>query len=194
MSELEEVPARSRAEWRAWLSRHHGRGESVWLVYPKKGTKHFTDLSYDAIVEEALCFGWVDSVPRRRDDGWAMIRVSPRKPRSGWSKKNKERVARLIRENRMTAAGLAKITAAQRDGSWTALDASEALEMPPDLARALARNARAKKNFESFPPGSRKIILQWILGAKRAETRAVRIAETVRLAAEGKRANHYREK
>lgn len=186
-----EVRAEDRTAWRRWLSRHHEQAESIWLVYPKRATG--TDLTYDAIVEEALCFGWVDSVPRRRDDGYGMLRVSPRRPRSAWSKANKARVARLVKAGRMTSAGLAKIDAAKRDGSWTALDAVEALEMPEDLTRALRSNAKARAHFEAFPPGSRKIILTWIAAAKRPATRAARVAETVRLAAENRRANHYRQ-
>ncbi len=193
MSAFHEVRARTRAEWRRWLAANHTRGESIWLVYPKKGSADFRDLVYDAIAEEALCFGWVDSLPRTRTDGWAMIRVSPRKPKSGWSKKNKERVERLIAEKRMMPAGMAKVSEAKRDGAWTALDHSESLEMPEDLVRALRMNAAAKRNFAAFPPGSRKIIIQWITGAKREATRTARVAETVRLAADNKRANHYRQ-
>ena len=186
-----EVVAHSRAEWRAWLRRHHAHGSSIWLVYPRKASG--TDLTYDAIVEEALCFGWIDSVPRRRDDGMAMIRVSPRKPGSGWSKANKDRVERLVADGRMRPPGQARIDEARRDGSWEALDAAEALTMPPDLAHALRADTVAKRHFDAFPPGSRKIILTWIASAKRPETRAARIAETVRLAAENRRANHYRQ-
>lgn len=193
MSQLPEVRLRSRREWRTWLTRNHEADHSIWLAYPKKDSPDFRDLTYDAIVEEALCFGWIDSVPRRRDDGWAMIRVSPRKAKSGWSRKNKIRVAQLIRDGRMTDAGLSKISAAKKDGSWSSLDAAEAMSIPDDLRRALAENATARRNFDAFPPGSRKIILQWILGAKRPATRDARVAETVRLAAVGKRANHYRE-
>ena len=192
---LPEVIARTRAEWRAWLAKHHAQPGSVWLVYPKKTAKGsgFADLDYAAIVEEALCFGWVDSVPRQRDDGFGMLRISPRKAGSAWSKVNKARVARLVKDGRMKPAGLAKVEAAKRDGSWTALDAVEALEMPDDLSRALRRNATARRHFEAFPPGSRKIILTWIASAKKPETRAARVAETVRLAAENRRANHYRQ-
>jgi uncharacterized protein YdeI (YjbR/CyaY-like superfamily) len=184
---LEEVIAHSRREWRAWLAAHHEQAESIWLVHPKKASG--SDLTYDALVEEALCFGWIDSVARGRDEAMTMIRMSPRKRGSGWSKTNKVRIERLVADGRMTPAGLAKIDAAKRDGSWTALDAAEALEIPDDLARAFRRNAKARKQFESFPPGARKMIIAWVTGAKRPETRANRVAETVRQAAEGRRAN-----
>ena len=193
--DLPEVRVRTRAEWRAWLERHHARPGSIWLVYPKKSVRAAGggDLDYAAIVEEALCFGWVDSVPRQRDDDFGMVRLSPRRAGSAWSRVNKARVARLVRAGRMAPPGLARIEAAKRDGSWTALDAVEALEMPDDLARALKQNATARRHFEAFPPGSRKIILTWIASARRAETRAARVAETVRLAAENRRANQHRE-
>lgn len=191
---MPEVRCRTRAEWRAWLEANHERQGSIWLLYPKKTAKGsgFVDLDYDAIVEEALCVGWVDSVPRQRHDGYGMLRISPRKPGSAWSKVNKARITRLVKEGRMRPAGLAKVEAAKRDGSWTALDAVEALEMPDDLARALRRNAAARRHFDAFPRGVRKNVLTWIAAAKRPVTRAARIAETVRLAAENRRANQER--
>lgn len=197
-SEAPEVRAATRAEWRAWLAAHHATSGTIWLVYPKKDTPGVDRsdpaqaLTYDALVEEALCFGWVDSVPRKRDDGWAMLRVSPRKPGSGWSALNKARVARLEAAGRMTTAGRAAVDAAKADGSWTALDATEALEVPDDLARALHTDREAARHFAAFPPRSRKNILQWIAAAKRPETRAQRVATTVAEAAVNRRANHYR--
>ncbi len=183
------VTCDTRAEWRAWLERHHGQRDSIWLAYPKKASG-LGDLTYDALVEEALCFGWVDSLPRALDAQRTMLRVSPRKPGSAWSKANKTRVARLIRDGRMAPAGLAKIEAAKRDGSWAALDAAESLAVPPDLKRALAANATARRHFAAFSPGARKIILTWVTTAKRPETRARRVAETVALAARNLRANY----
>lgn len=191
-----EVRAATRTAWRQWLTTHHATSGTIWLVHPKRDTPlpaRTERLDYAALVEEALCFGWIDSVPKKRDDGWAMIRVSPRKAGSGWSALNKARVAALIAGKRMMPAGLAAIEAAKRDGSWTALDDSEALTMPDDLAQALKRNTAARRHFEAFPPGSKKIILQWIASAKRPETRAERIATTVREAAANRRANHARQ-
>jgi uncharacterized protein YdeI (YjbR/CyaY-like superfamily) len=191
-----EVRAATRAAWRRWLSAKHERSGTIWLVYPKKDTPltaRGERLSYAAIVEEALCFGWIDSVPRRRDDGWAMIRVSPRKPTSVWSALNKSRVAELTAAGRMAPAGLAAVAAAKRNGSWSSIDTAEALEMPDDLAKALAKRPVAQRNFDVFPPGSRKNILQWISTAKKPETRAARIATAVAEAAENRRANHARQ-
>lgn len=186
--QFREVIARTRAEWRAWLEAHHTQRETIWLAFPKKASG--TDLSYDAVVEEALCFGWIDSVTRKRDDELTMLRLSPRRAGSGWSRANKERVERLIAMGRMRPAGRAVIERAQEDGSWSALDAVESLEIPEDLERAFQLNKAARRHYESFPPGSQKLILMWIATAKRPETREARIAEVVRLAAEGRRANH----
>ncbi len=182
----------SRAEWRQWLANNHQKAPGVWVIRYKAHTSQPT-ITYDELVEEALCYGWVDSLPRKLDDERHMLLVTPRKPGSGWSKINKGRVARLIEAGRMTPAGLAKIKAAQADGSWNSLDEVEALTRPDDLRNALAANPKAQRYFDAFPPGSQKIILQWIASARRPETRAKRIAETVRLAAENIKANHYRQ-
>jgi uncharacterized protein YdeI (YjbR/CyaY-like superfamily) len=193
---IPEVRAATRAAWRRWLATHHASSDTIWLVYPKKDTAitvRGERLTYQAIVEEALCFGWIDSVPRKRTDGWAMLRVSPRKPRSVWSAINKAHVARLTAAGKMAPAGLAAVAAAQQNGSWTRIDSAEALEMPEDLTKALAKRPVAKRHFDAFPPGSKKIILQWITTAKKPETRAARIATTVSEAAENRRANHARQ-
>jgi uncharacterized protein YdeI (YjbR/CyaY-like superfamily) len=185
------VHPKSRKGWRQWLSRNHARSSGVWLATYKKETgKQRVD--YAAAVEEALAFGWIDSKSNRLDDERSLLWMCPRKPSSGWSKSNKERVERLERQGLMTDAGRAAIETAKRSGSWTLLDAVEALEEPEDLATSLVANPAARANYEAFPPSSRKIILTWIATAKREETRRKRIDETVRLAAENVRANHGR--
>lgn len=156
-------------------------------MLPRAGAKH-AGPSYDDGVEEALCFGWIDGGGRALDDERTMLWFTRRKPGSVWSASNKKRVARLEREGLMLEPGRAAIARAQADGSWTVLDGPEALEVPPDLAAALAGNEAAARHFHGFPPGARKLILMWIATAKRDETRRRRIEETVRLAAEGKRA------
>ena len=174
------VYPRSRAAWRAWLRKNHATSSPIWLVYDKGKQRN---LSYNDAVEEALCFGWIDSLMRPLDETRYKQLFTPRRPRSGWSKINKDRVARMIDAGRMTRAGLARIEAAQRDGSWTKLDAMEALRVPDDLERAWARNAEARRNFLALAPSYRKGALWWIASAKRPETRAMRIAEIVRRAA-----------
>jgi len=190
-ADLQRVEVTSRVRWRAWLEKHHGQAESIWLVTYKKsaGDRH---VPYDAVVEEALCFGWVDSLPRKLDEHRTMLLLSPRKPGSAWSALNKRRAERMIAEGSMHPAGLAKIEAAKADGSWNRLDAVEALAVPDDLAAALAKHGRAAENFENFPRSVRRGILEWILQAKRPETRAKRIAQTATLAAGNKRANQFR--
>lgn len=188
---LPSVHAETRAAWRAWLEVNHTQTEGVWLVTYKKATgKPY--LSYDEMVSEALAFGWIDSVPRKLDDARTMLYFAPRKVGSGWSKPNKERVERLIASGQMTAAGLAKVEAAKRDGSWAALDGVERLELPGDLIAALRQNTDAEANFGAFPRSVKRGILEWILNAKRPETRAKRILETATLAAKNERANQWR--
>lgn len=179
----------SRKALRDWLQQHHASHGPIWLVYDKASKSAPRVLTYDDIVEEALCFGWIDSVAGRVSDTQSKLYFSPRKPGSVWSALNKKRVASLQARRLITPAGQAKIDAAIADGSWTILDAAEALEVPPDLARALAANKKAKANFDAFPPGARKLALTWIVTAKRSETRDARIAETVALAARNIRAN-----
>ena len=137
-------------------------------------------MTYDEAVEEALCFGWVDSLGRRLDDERTMLLVTPRRAKSGWSRPNKERIARLEASGLLAPAGAAKIAAARADGSWELLDAVEALEVPPDLAAALAADAGAGAGFAAFAPSVRKPLLQWLVTARRPETRRRRIEEIVR--------------
>lgn len=190
-NEGERVQVESREAWRAWLIANHARDEGIWLVTFKKhmGDKY---LSSDEVVEEALCFGWIDSLPRKLDQERTMLWLAPRQPGSGWSAVNKERVERLIAAGLMTPAGLAKIEAAKQDGSWNALDAIEALEIPPDLGAALESYPAARGHFEAFPRSVKRGILEWIANARRPETRARRIEETARLAQDNQRANQWR--
>ncbi len=189
-SSVPEVRFASRDGLRAWLETQHACHGPIWLVHEKKRADGQRVLTYDEIVEEAICFGWIDSVAGRVDDRWTKVYLSPRKPGSVWSALNKRRVERLAAGNRIAPAGWRTIEAAKADGSWAALDAAEALEMPEDLNHALADNPRAREHFEAFPRGVRRNILAWIASAKRAETRARRVGETVRLASQNIRANH----
>ncbi|MFN2138231.1 MAG: YdeI/OmpD-associated family protein [Candidatus Promineifilaceae bacterium] len=191
MDNKDQVEVESRAQWRAWLAANHGREDGVWLVRFKKhtGDKY---VSYDDAVEEALCFGWVDSLPRKLDADRSMLWMAPRRPGSNWSAANKERVERLAADGWMAPAGLAKVEAAQADGTWNALDSVDKLEVPGDLAAAFERYPGSAVNFEAFPASTRRAILEWILSAKRPATREKRIEETARLAQENIRANQWR--
>ena len=183
----EEVVAKDRAAWRRWLERHHATSDGVWLVIAKKGSG-IPSVTYEESVEEALCFGWIDAKANSLDDRRYKQWMARRKPGSGWAASNKRRVERLIAEGRMAPAGLRAVQAAKADGSWTKLDGSEALEVPTNLAKALKRYPNARKHFDAFPPSARRVILQWIGTAKKAETRAKRVEETARLAEDNVRA------
>lgn len=193
---MTEVPTNSihaltRADWRNWLTQNHQTAPNVWLITYKKAIGKPT-FSYDAAVEEALCFGWIDSLPRRLDSDRKMLYFAPRKMGSGWSRPNKERVARMIAANKMALAGLAKIEAAKIDGSWTALDDIENLVIPDDLAAALASYPLAAQNWDAFPRSVKRGILEWISTAKRPATRLKRIQETAELAERNERANQWK--
>ena len=185
------VRAKDRAAWRRWLERHHATSPSVRLAIGKKGAS-VPHVGYADAVEEALCFGWIDGRAGSLDDDAYLQLMSRRKPGSGWSAINKERIDRLTAAGLMTPAGQAVIDAAKADGSWSKLDASEALTVPRDLATAFRAYPDAKRHFDAFPPSARKVILAWIGDAKRPETRAKRVEEAARLANENVRANQPR--
>lgn len=177
----------NRRAWRAWLAEHHQDKTEIWLLCYKKHTKQRC-VSYDAAVEEALCFGWIDGLLKRIDDTQHVIRFTPRKPQSQWSPSNKRRVAAMIRAGKMTEAGLALVRAAKRSGAWQRADESrKEVKVPADLQRALERNQRAAQNFAAFAPGYRRDYIRWVADAKRDETRRRRIREVVRRAAAGKK-------
>ena len=185
---FEDVHPLSREEWRDWLAVNHDKAHGCWFVYYKKHTGK-PRVEYDAAVEEALCFGWIDSLARGLDDERSKLLMTPRKPKSVWSKPNKVRVERIIKAGIITPVGQAKIDQAKADGSWHALDSSDNLEMPEDLEKAFARNKKAFEKWSGFAPSARKAILFWLGTAKRENTRASRVEKIVSMAAEGKRAN-----
>ena len=153
------------AAWRDWLGAHHHIAAECWLVLPKKGSG-LAGVSVAAAVEEALCWGWIDSRPLKIDDRRWALRFTPRKVGSVWSKVNKGRIARLIADGRMQPAGLAKIEAAQRDGSWATLDAADAMELPADLEAALRADPLAAEGFNAIAPSQVKQIIYWVGDAR----------------------------
>jgi len=181
---------KTREKWRDWLGRHHSRDEGVWLISYKKATGK-PRFSYDEAVEEAVCFGWIDSLPRKLDEERSMLYFAPRKAGSNWSRLNKERVEKMLDAEKMMPTGLAKVEAAKEDGSWNALDGVENLEIPTDLAEAFANYPHSAENFDAFPRSAKRGILEWIFNAKRPQTRAKRIGETASLAAQNIRANQW---
>ena len=183
----------SRAEWRAWLQAHHGQTTGVWLISYKKATGK-PRFDYDEAVEEALCFGWVDSKPNKLDDERTLLWFAPRKPGTGWSRPNKLRVERLTEAGQMAEAGLRKVQQARLDGSWSRLDDVEDLKVPDDLRQALAGMPEATRHFDAFPRSAKRGILEWVANARTPATRARRVEETARLAGRNERANQWRPK
>ena len=190
---IDSVHPKTVAEWRSWLEQNHVRNEGVWLVSYKQVTGK-PRISYDDAVETALCFGWIDSKPGSLDAERSRLWFSPRKRGSAWSKKNKERVERLVLAHQMHAAGLTKVEQAKRDGSWNKLDSVEALEIPSDLHLAFQAQPGSSTYFDAFPRSTKRAILEWIGNAKTNATRAKRITETATLAAENRRANQWTKK
>jgi uncharacterized protein YdeI (YjbR/CyaY-like superfamily) len=186
------VNARTRKEWRKWLEKNHQSEKSVWLIlYHKKSKVQSVDIS-DAM-EEALCFGWIDSKAKKRDEESFYLTFSPRNPKSKWSNINKERAEKMIEQNLMTPGGQAMIDFAKKTGTWNALADVQNSAIPDDLQKLFDKNKTAYKNFQVFPPSSKRAILEWILNAKKTETRQQRIIQTVELAAKKIKANHYRQ-
>lgn len=182
---LKSIYASSRQEWRQWLRENHSTCIGIWLIYYKvKSGK--PSVKYSEAVKEALCFGWIDSKVKSLDALTYMQIFTPRKPKSVWSKLNKQYIEELTEQGLMTEAGLIKIEAAKLDGSWTSLDAIEALIIPDDLQLALQANEIAFQNFQAFSNTSKKNILLWVTSARRLETRLNRIEQTVNAAAQNK--------
>jgi uncharacterized protein YdeI (YjbR/CyaY-like superfamily) len=186
VTNLKTTHPKTRKAWRKWLEKNHTTSPGVWLIYDKKSSGK-AKLVYNDAVEEALCFGWIDSTLKSLDAEHFMQRFTPRKPKSGWSGLNKKRITKMIAEGLMTKAGLEKIEAAKKDGSWESFDHLDALRLPADFKKALFKNKKAKANFENFPPFSKKQFLFHIQQAKTEFTRKQRIRLCVRMAAANKK-------
>ncbi len=173
---------KNRKLWRSWLQKNYNKSSGIWLIYYKVG-KSQPRLLYDDMVEEALCFGWIDSLPRKLDDERSMLLFTPRKPKSVWSDLNKVRINKLISNGSMTDAGLQKIIEAKKDGSWLILENShktaEINQLPQDLINAFKRKKKAFENFKAFSPSVRKQFMFWINSAKTTVTRNKRLLQTV---------------
>jgi len=185
---MKTVEVKHRAEWRAWLAANHGKETEVWLVYYKKETGKET-INYEASVEEALCYGWVDSIINKIDETKYVRKFTPRKDDSKWSPSNKKRVEKLIREGLMTEYGLQKVEAAKQSGQWDAPNQRPKLtfEISAEFAEVLSKNKKAQETFENLASTYQKQYLGWIEVAKRPETREKRIEESIRLLSAGKK-------
>lgn len=184
---MKQLVVTTRCEWREWLGRNYDKEPEVWLVFHKKHTGKPV-LEYDAAVEEALCFGWIDSIIKKRDEETYLRKFTPRKPGSLWSELNKKRAEKMIKQGSMTGTGLAKIREAKKTGHWEKPARPVIpLEMPEELEQALAKNGKARDFFEQLAPSSRKQFIIWVAIAKRRETKAQRVKEAITLLEQGKK-------
>jgi uncharacterized protein YdeI (YjbR/CyaY-like superfamily) len=179
---------KNRAAWRAWLEKNHGRESAIELVYYKKSAGK-SSVTYEEALQEALCFGWIDSTVSKLDTERYKQRYTPRNPKSAWSASNKERVARLIRAGRMAKPGREAVAEAKKNGSWGALDRVDrpGPEISPELLAAIGRDPRARDNFARVTTSQRKMFAWFILSAKRPETRARRIARCLEMIRTGEK-------
>lgn len=188
--EIETYCPKSQADWRKWLKKNHQSKQSIWLVYFRVSTK-IASITWSEAVDEALCFGWIDSTKKTIDKERYMQYFSKRKINSTWSKINKEKVTNLIQNNLMTKAGLESIEIAKQNGSWIILDDVENLIIPEDLKIALNKNEGSMEFFQSQSKSMKKIMLYWLMSAKRIETRKKRIAEIAQSASKGIRPSRF---
>jgi uncharacterized protein YdeI (YjbR/CyaY-like superfamily) len=185
---MKQVSISTRGQWRRWLAENHDKEENgIWLVFHKKETGRLS-LEYEEAVEEALCFGWIDSIIKRIDDDKYCRKFTPRKDDSTWSDTNRKRAEKIIKEGRMIEFGLAKVEAAKRLGSWE-MDPRPVINrnIPQEFSDALARNRKAKDFFETLAPTYQKHFIGWIVTAKRPETRAKRLKESLALLERGEK-------
>lgn len=186
-SMIKQLYVENREQWRDWLSENHATAAGVWLVFYKKETSKPT-IAYEAVVEEALCFGWIDSIIKKIDAAKYARKFTPRSDKSKWSQLNKKRANKMIKQGRMTEVGLAKIRTAKETGLWDKDDRPQiSLHIPLEFAKALAHNKKAKENFEKLAPTYRKHYIGWITIAKRPETKKRRIEESIALLEKGKK-------
>ena len=184
---MKQVYVKSRSQWREWLTQHHDKSDGVWLVFYKKHTGK-PSLAYDEAVEEALCFGWIDSIIKRIDDDRYARKLTPRKPDSLWSELNKKRIARLQKQGLMMEAGMAKVKEAKASGQWNRPDRPQlSFDIPEELASELAKNRKAREFFDRLAPSYQRQYIGWIAVAKRQETKERRLKEAIALLAKGER-------
>lgn len=184
---MREVYVQNRDEWRNWLSENYNKESGIWLIFYKKETGRAT-LEYEDAIEEALCFGWIDSIIKKLDDQRYARKFTPRKEDSRWSNSNKNRVQNMIEQNRMTPLGMAKIEAAKKSGLWDKPDRPQiSFEIPEILNNALAKNKRAKEFFDQLAPTYQKQYIGWIQIAKQQKTKQQRVKESIHLLTQGKK-------
>ena len=177
----EELYVTNRKNWRAWLEKNNDTAKEVWLIYYKKHTRK-PSISYEASVEEALCYGWVDSIIKRLDDDRCARKFTSRKGNSVWSESNKRRAEKMIREGSMTEIGMAKIKEARARGEWSKIrEVSKELIVPPFIQNTLAQNEKARLYFETLANSYKRQIVRWVSSAQREETKTRRLTEVISL-------------
>jgi uncharacterized protein YdeI (YjbR/CyaY-like superfamily) len=179
---METLKVTSREDWRRWLQAHHDTETELWLIFDKKHTA-VPNVPYGETVEEALCFGWVDSIIKRLEENQYARKYTPRRPGSPCSELNKTRARRMIDAGRMTPAGLELVREAQASGEWDRKHRPPKIptdRIPPELRDTLDANPAARKNFFALAPSYRERYIMWIASAKRPDTRRRRSAEAVR--------------
>jgi len=184
MKDAPEFYAKDRATWRQWLVDNHANESAIWLVFDKGAER---TLTWVEIVQESLCFGWIDGRAQKVSETQSRIYVSKRKPKSAWSKVNKQHVEKLIVSGEMTEAGLTAIKLAKANGSWDLLNNSDNLIFPAELEEKFQEYPTARANFEAFSPSSKRLILQWIYDAKTDTTKHIRVTQTVESAERGEK-------
>ena len=189
--ELETYTPTNQEDWRKWLEENHSSKQSIWLIYHTKKSD-VPSLTWREAVDEALCFGWIDSTQKKIDEFSFMQFFSKRKPKSIWSKINKDKVQELIDKNKMTKAGFESIEVAKKNGSWTILDEVDELIIPKDLEDAFKKHEGSKDYFLSQSKSVKKMILSWIVLAKRPETKQKRIDEIAECAGQNMKPKHMR--
>jgi uncharacterized protein YdeI (YjbR/CyaY-like superfamily) len=184
---MKQLYVKSREQWRSWLSQNHAKRNEIWLVFYKKAMGRPT-IHYGAAVEEALCFGWIDSIIKKIDDNKYARKFTIRKDQSKWSELNKKRAGKMIKEGRMTEAGFSKIQIAKQTKRWDQHARPKIdFDIPLELTNALNKNHQAKENFEKLAPTYRRQYIGWINIAKKPETKKRRIAESITLLQKGRK-------
>lgn len=181
MAEFEHIYIKSSAEWRDWLDENHHNTDGIWLIYYKKHTGR-PRVPYEEAVEEALCFGWIDSTIKRIDEDTYMQKFTPRKPESNWSESNKKRVKKMIQEGKMQKSGLKLVEIAKQNGKWDKAYTSQInLVLSEEIMNLLKANSLAYKNYEKLPPSHKKNYNNWVMSAKKKETQLRRLDEMIKL-------------
>lgn len=191
MKDVEKYCPTNKQDWRKWLELNHKKKDAIWLIFYKKKSPNY-NLSWSESVDEALCFGWIDSTKKSIDNEKYIQYFCKRKPKSNWSKVNKDKVKILAEEGLMKEAGRKSIEIAKENGSWTFLDAVEALVIPEDLKEEFANHEGSMEYFDSLSKSAKKILLYWVVSGKRKETRQKRILEIAENASQKLKPKQFR--